>query len=160
MKLFGPRKLPSRLAWLARISLFSHLSPVELRIVEGLLHQREYLAGEIVFDEGEEGRAIYIIQEGEIVLCRQGEGDNGRIATLGANMFFGDMALLDNQPRTAQARVTQNSQLAAFFRDDFLGLMDTHARIASKIALQLAREMGRRLRDQNAGDNQTWRQHL
>lgn len=160
MKLFGSRKLPSRLAWLARISLFSHLSPVELRIIDGLLHQREYLAGEIIFDEGEEGQAIYIIQEGEIALCRQGEVDAGRIATLGADMFFGDMALLDNLPRTAQARATRHSRLAAFFRDDFLGLMDTHARIASKIALQLAREMGRRLRHQNPGENQAWRQHI
>jgi CRP-like cAMP-binding protein len=159
MKLFGHRKLPSRLAWLARISLFAHLSPVELRIVEGLLHQREYLAGEIVFDEGEEGQAIYIVQEGEIVLQRSGQSNGEVIATLGPESFFGDMALLDNLPRTAQARAIQPSRMAAFFRDDFLGLMDTHARIASKIALQLAREMGRRLRQQNSSGSQAWRQH-
>lgn len=160
MKLFGPRKLPSRLAWLARISLFAHLSPVELRIIEGLLHHREYLAGEVVFDEGEEGQAIYIVREGEIVLSRHAQGDDGRIATLGTGSFFGDMALLDNLPRTAQARAAQPSRLAAFFRDDFLGLMDTHARIASKIALQLAREMGRRLRQQHDSEDPSWRQHL
>lgn len=159
MKFFGSRKLPSRLAWLARISLFAHLTPVELRIVEGLLHQREYLAGEVVFDEGEEGQAIYIVQAGEIVLQRGEAGGLAIIATLGPDHFFGDMALLDNLPRTAQARTTQPSRLAAFFRDDFLGLMDTHARIASKIALQLAREMGRRLRQQSPVDSQAWRQH-
>jgi hypothetical protein len=38
--------------------------------------------------------------------------------------------------------------------------MDTHARIASKIAMQLAREMGRRLRQRQSGETQAWRQHL
>jgi CRP-like cAMP-binding protein len=159
MKLFGPRKLPSRLAWLARISVFSHLSPVELRIVEGLLHQREYLEGEIVFDEGEEGQALYMVREGEIILCRQGEPESGRIAVLGPDTFFGDMALLDNLPRSAQARAGKPTHLAVFFREDFLGLMDTHARIASKISLQLAREMGRRLRWQSSSGEGAWQQH-
>jgi CRP/FNR family transcriptional regulator, cyclic AMP receptor protein len=160
MKLFGPRKLTSRLAQLAQISLFSRLSPAELDIVEGLLHQREYLADEVVFDEGEEGQAIYIVQQGEVVLCRQGEGEGGLIGTLGPGEFFGDLALLDNLPRAAQARATQPTRLAALFREDFLGLMDTHARIASKIALQLAREMGRRIRHMQGGESQLWRQHL
>lgn len=159
MKLFGSQKVPAQLAWLTRISLFSQLSPVELRIVEGLLHERDYLAGEVIFDEGDEGQAIYIIQQGEVILSHQGAGDTGRIATLGPDTYFGDMALLDNLPRTAQARASQPSRMAAFFREDFLGLMDTHARIASKIAFQLAREMGRRLRQQVVGESHSWRQH-
>jgi CRP-like cAMP-binding protein len=159
-KFFAPRKLTPCLAALARVSLFSQLSPLELGIVDGLLHQREYQGGEIVFDEGEEGQAIYLVQEGEVVLGRHGQGAAGHIAVLGPGAFFGDMALIDNLPRTAQARATQPTRLAVFFREDFIGLMDTHARIASKIALQLAREMGRRLRQQQAGDSQSWRQHL
>lgn len=160
-KLFARRKLTPRLAALARISLFSQLSPVELDIVDGLLHQREYLANEIVFDEGEEGQAIYFVQEGEVALGRREQGNDAHIASLGPGSFFGDMALIDNLPRTAQARATQATRLAVFFREDFIGLMDTHARIASKIALQLAREMGRRLRQQQSGNgSQAWRQHL
>jgi len=160
MKLFGTRKLTPRLAQLARISLFSQLSPAELAIVEGLLHQREYLADEVIFDEGEEGQAIYIIQDGEVLLCQQGEADAGHIATLGVGDFFGDMALLDNLPRAAQARALKQARLAAFFRDDFMALMQTHARIASKISLQLAREMGRRIRQLHGGESPIWRQHL
>lgn len=158
-KFFSPRKLSPRLARLSRIALFSQLSAVELGIVEGLLHHREYLANEIVFDEGEEGQAIYFVLEGEVVLERQGHGDAGQIAVLGPDSFFGDLALIDNQPRAAQARATQPAKLAAFFREDFLGLMDTHARIASKIALQLAREMSRRLRHSHADESPSWRLH-
>jgi CRP-like cAMP-binding protein len=160
VKFFSRRKLTPRLAALARISLFSQLTPMELEIVDGLLHQRDYLADEIIFDEGEEGQAIYLVQEGEVVLSRSGLGEAVRIATLGPGAFFGDMALIDNLPRTAQARALKLCRLAVFFRADFLALMETHARIASKIALQLAREMGRRIRVQQEGATPLWRQSL
>ncbi|MDP1524189.1 MAG: cyclic nucleotide-binding domain-containing protein [Rhodocyclaceae bacterium] len=156
-KVFAPRKLTPQLANLAKISLFNQLSATELGIVDGLLHHRDYLADEVVFDEGEEGQAIYLIESGQIVLMHPGQSE--RIATLGPGSFFGDMALIDNAHRTAQARAMQGSRLAVFFREDFLGLMDTHARIASKIALQMAREMGRRLRQQQSAESPSWHQH-
>lgn len=159
-KVFAPRKLTPQLASLAKISLFSQLSAVELGIVNGLLHHREYLAEEVIFDEGDEGQALYLIESGEVALMHPGKGEAGRVATMRAGAFFGDMSLIDNIHRTAQARAIHRSQLGVFFREDFLGLMDTHARIASKIALELAREMGRRLRQQHhTSQPNNWHQH-
>lgn len=147
VNLFRPRKTTPRLERLRHLSLFVNLTPAELQIVDGLLHEREYLAGEVIFDEGEEGQAIYIIASGEVLICRQGEGDAGRLAQLGPGIFFGELALLDNSPRSAQARAASACQLIVFFRDDFVGLLDTHARIASKISRELARHLGARVRD-------------
>ena len=158
--LLGTRKLSSRLARLAEISLFNQLTPNELGIVDGLLHQREFLAGEVIFDEGEEGQAIYIVEDGEVSIDRPSLGEHGHVTKLKAGDFFGDMALLDNLPRAAQARAGSPVRLTVFFRADFLALMDTHARIDSKIALQMAREMGRRLRLAHSSETQVWRQHL
>jgi CRP-like cAMP-binding protein len=152
VKLFGARKETPRLKRLRDISLFEALSLRELAIVDGLMHQRTYQADEVVFDEGEAGQAIYIVLEGSVLLCRSGQGVEGHIADLGPGAFFGDMALLDNLPRAAQARATTPSVLAVYFREDFLALMETHARIASKIALQLALQMARRLRSQSEQD--------
>jgi CRP-like cAMP-binding protein len=160
---FNSGKTSPRLERLHGLSLFVDLTPAELQIVEGLLHERDYLAGEVIFDEGEEGQAIYIIAAGEVLISRreQGEadvnepgtshprrrqGDFGRVAELGPGTFFGDLALLDNSPRSAQARAASPCQLIVFFRDDFVGLLDTHARIASKISRQLACHLGARLR--------------
>jgi CRP-like cAMP-binding protein len=131
---------------LARVALFSDLKGRELRIVDALLHEREYLRGEVIFDEGEEGQAIYIVLSGRVLICRQGEPETGRIAELGAGEFFGDLALLENEPRVAQARAIDNSRLAVFFRADFMSLLETHAVIASRVSLQLARHIGHRLR--------------
>jgi len=158
VKLFA-RKVAPRLERLRKIPLFAKLNPRELRIVDGLVHQREYQAEEVIFDEGEEGQAIYIVLEGEVFIGRQGMGEAGRVAVVGSGGYFGDMALLDNLPRTAQARATKPSTLAVYFREDFLSLMETHARIASKIALQLARTMGQRLRN-SAQDSAAVHRHL
>src|SRR5580765_8262592 len=123
-----------------RLSLFATLQHNELRVIHGLLHERRYLQGEVVFDTGDEGQALYIVLRGRILICRQGEPDTGRIAEVAEGAMFGELALLDGAPRSAQARAAQDSLLAALSRADFNGLVETHAVIASKIALQLARE--------------------
>lgn len=151
LNLFRRHGNSPRLDKLRALALFVDLAPGELAIVDALLHEREFLKDEIVFDQGEDGQAIYIVLDGAVVICRQGEPETGRLATLGPGTFFGDVALLENLPRTAQARAAENSRLAVFFRADFTGLMETHGVIASKISLQLARHMGRRLREAAAG---------
>jgi hypothetical protein len=126
-------------------------------IVDGLLHRRDYCRRKVRRGEGAgdypcpKARSSRPAGPGHI--------QGGRIATLGPAPFSATWPS-DNLPRAAQARATQPTRLAALFREDFLGLMDTHARIASKIALQLAREMGRRIRHMQGGESQLWRQHL
>lgn len=176
VNLFRLRKTTPRLERLHTLSLFVNLAPAELRIVDGLLHERDYLEGEVIFDEGEEGQAIYIVASGEVLICRQEhaeagsfktaeaamphprrrQGDSGRVAQLGPGTFFGELALLDNSPRSAQARAAKPCKLIVFFRDDFVSLLDTHARIASKISRELARHLGARIRTmaQAMGANQ------
>ncbi len=134
-----------KLAQLRQIGLFSTLKPRELRVIEGLLHEREYLAGEVVFDEGEEGQALYVVLEGRVLICRQGEPATGRLAEIPTGALFGELALLDGVPRTAQVRALEPCTVAALSRADFNDLIETHAGIASKIALQLARDLGQKL---------------
>lgn len=143
------RRDPPAVRWkyLARVTLFEGLNPRELRVLDGLLHERSYLKDEIIFDEGEEGQAIYIILTGKVAICRQGRRDDGHIAQYGPGDFFGDLALLDNSPRIAQARAVEDSRLAVFFRGDFVGLLETHSTLSSKLSLTLARLIGKRLRE-------------
>jgi len=147
MFLFSKDEDSPRIRQLRALSLFSTLSPRELKTVDGLLHERSFLKDEVIFDQGEEGQALYIIESGKVLICRQGRSADGRIAELSPGRLFGELALLDNSPRAAQARAAENCTLAVLFRADFLGLLETHAVIASKIALQLARHIGQRLRE-------------
>ncbi len=147
MFLFSKDEDSPRIRQLRALSLFSTLSPRELKTVDGLLHERSFLKDEVIFDQGEEGQALYIVESGKVLICRQGQSADGRIAELSPGRLFGELALLDNSPRAAQARAAENCTLAVLFRADFLGLLETHAVIASKIALQLARHIGQRLRE-------------
>lgn len=144
---FHGRKETPRLGTLRQLPLFAPLSRSELRVVDGLLHERRYLKGEIVFDEGEEGQALHIVIAGSVLICRQGEPEAGRLALLETGVVFGELALLDDAPRAAQARAADDCVVASLSRGDFESLLDTHAVIASKIALQLARQLGRQLRE-------------
>jgi CRP-like cAMP-binding protein len=134
-----------RIAQIRQLFLFATLRPRELRVVDGLLHERSYLKDEIIFDQGEEGQALYVVLSGRVLICRQGDPVAGRIAEIPPGALFGELALLDGAPRTAQARAAEDCQLAALSRSDFNGLVETHGAIASKIALQLARDLGKKL---------------
>jgi CRP-like cAMP-binding protein len=118
------------------------------------MHERRYLAGEIIFDEGEEGQALYLVMSGRVTISRQVGAGRELVAELSSGSFFGDMALLDNSPRNAQTRALDNCEVAVFFRADFMGLMETDAVIGYKIALALARYIGSRLRDWMTGKPQ------
>lgn len=136
----------TRLGVVHALSLFAKLRAGELRVVNGLLHERHYLDGEVVFDEGEEGQALYVVLAGRVGIYKHGSPTAGRIAEYREGSTFGELALLDGSPRSAQARAEGDCVLAALSRADFETLVETHAGIATKIAMQLARELGGKLR--------------
>jgi CRP-like cAMP-binding protein len=131
---------------LQNTALFRSLKPLEIKLVDGLMHERRYLQNEIVFDEGEEGQALYLVMSGHVQISRAHSRGRQIVGELGPGNFFGDMALLDNSPRSAQVRALDACELAVFFRDDFLALMETDAVIGYKISLALARHIGQRMR--------------
>lgn len=145
LNIFRNSSFPKRLRELEKMPLFADLTRREIRVVDGFMHERNYLEQEVIFDEGEKGEAFYVVLEGKVLICRQGQADQP-IATLGTGNFFGELALLDDAPRSAQARAAENCTLLVLFRGDFLGLMHSHGVIASKIAMQLARHLGARVR--------------
>ena len=148
--LFQSRNETPRLGTLRQLALFSTLSRLELRVVDDLLHQRRFLKGEIIFDEGEEGQALHVVITGRVLICRQRESGAERITEIDAGVAFGELALLENAPRALQARAEEDCVLASLARSDLESLLDTHAVIASKILLQLARHLGRQLRNLSA----------
>ena len=137
----------ARINQIRQLGLFSTLTARELRVIDDLLQERQYLKDEIIFDEGEEAQTLYIVLSGAVLICRQGEPESGRIAEVPAGVLFGELALLDGAPRSAQARAAEDCVLASLSRADFKNLIETNAGIASKVAYRLAWELGQKLRD-------------
>jgi len=134
-----------RLELLKHVVLFKDLSWHDLGVIDSMLHERHYLAGEIIFDEGEEGQGLFIVLSGRVKTTRQGT-TRGVLLEFGPGSFFGEVALLDQSVRTAQARAIDDVSIVTLFRAEFYSLLQTHSSIASKISFQLARILATRLR--------------
>jgi len=134
-----------RLQLLKDVVLFKDLSMHELGMVDSLLHERRYLANEVIFDEGEEGQGLFVVLSGRVKIARPGDS-RGSLIEFDPGSFFGEVALLDQSVRTAQARAIEDTHIVALFRAEFYSLLQTHSAIASRISFQLARVLAARLR--------------
>ncbi len=104
-------------------------------------------AGEVVFREGEEARDMFVVLSGEIeVLKRSKRGVDARVALLGPGDWFGEMSILDVQPRSATVRALAPSRLLRITSADLDALYRFDVKAYSLIVLNLARELSRRLR--------------
>ncbi len=132
---------------LGEVALFSGLSVDTLGDLEQYVRTRECAAGERIFAMGEEGDALLIIRRGlvRIELPMTG-GVSYHIASFGRGDFFGEMAFLDQAPRSADAVALTPVSLFVFSRADFDAATATHPRAASLVATRLARALAERLR--------------
>jgi CRP/FNR family cyclic AMP-dependent transcriptional regulator len=132
---------------LGRVALFAELEPVELDALARAAERREFARDEAIFAVNEAADGLYVIASGRVKVCVSSAGGRELIlATLGPGQFFGDMALLDDAPRSASV-VTQLPTVAyRIKREDFEQLLDLHPSIGRK----LLRELSLRLRRSNA----------
>ena len=162
---------------LRTVPIFSELSDADVTSLAQLLTRRKYAKDAVVFFENEEGDSFFMIVEGRIKVTIL--GDDGReviLSMLTPGDFFGEMALLDNEPRSATAIAAEESELLSLSRADFqsvatnrsitgalikvltarlrkanhqistLALLDVYGRVA-RVILDMARDEGRRLKD-------------
>lgn len=138
-------------AFLARIPLFANLNKREIKKVAQIVHERQYHPGEYMFQKDHPGAAMFIIQSGEIKIVLPGSSPNKQVvlATLEHGSFLGELALLDDSPRSASAYVVETTKAYAFFRTDLNKLIESDPTIGSKILKELALIIGKRLKATN-----------
>jgi len=133
---------------LDRLDVLAGLDGGERDFVQSLLVSRSYGKGDAVLREGDRGRDLFIIARGSasVKIRLPGEAREHRLATFSAGTVFGEMALLDRQPRSAT--VVADEELACYVltEDGFDTLTREHGAIAIKILSNLGRELSRRLR--------------
>ena len=132
---------------LSKVPAFANLAPRDLKEVAAIVHKREYRAGEPVFYQGDPGLGMYIVQDGEVSIAILGkDGNEQELAVLGDGDFFGELALLDESPRSANAICKTDCTLIGFFRPDLFELIDKKNTLGIKIVLKLAEIVAQRLR--------------
>ena len=126
------------------------LTKREMREFERIIHKRHYKKDEVIFYEGEPGLGMYIIESGSIKIYKDFDSQiKEELATLQLVAFCGDMALLDESPRSATAVANDNTILLGLFRPDLFSLIDRKPRLGNKILLNLSQMIAERLRYNN-----------
>ena len=142
-RLFSKKKVSEVSSLLKEIPLFAELSSYELSLLEQIVHQRSYGSGEAVFRDGDPGVGFYIVKEGrinilsskpEMILTELADGD-----------FFGEIAILNDLPRSATARAKAPTSILAFFKADLFQLMRDNPKLGFSIISALSRIVGDRL---------------
>ncbi|MFI5280381.1 MAG: Crp/Fnr family transcriptional regulator [Gemmatimonadales bacterium] len=123
--------------------LFSDLNEGELARFAEVTREREYPKNSVILFEDDPGDALYIVSTGQVKVVLIGEdGREVILSVLGDGDFFGEMSLIDDEPRSAHVIAMKDSQLLVLRRDDFQTQLKEHP----TIALKLLRELVQRLR--------------
>jgi CRP-like cAMP-binding protein len=111
----------------------------------GEVYGRYFPAGAVVFEEGDPGSRMYVIQSGEVRIVKRVGARSIELARLGSGEAFGEMALLEGQPRSASAIVDAPGRILEIDEAAFADLVRTEG----EIALRLLRRLSSRLREAN-----------
>jgi CRP/FNR family cyclic AMP-dependent transcriptional regulator len=136
---------------LAGSRLFQGLQPEDLRGLASRARVREFAAGETVISEGEAGGSAFLIADGVVEVLHTGAGGTPQvIATLSPPEFFGEMSLVDWEPRSATVRAKTAATLIEVTMDDLELLRDVAHDSYDVVLLNVARVMSLRLRSTTA----------
>ncbi|MEO8082276.1 MAG: Crp/Fnr family transcriptional regulator [Ardenticatenales bacterium] len=134
-------------AALRRSFLSSGLSEAQIAWLAGRTQHRTLSAGEVVFQHGDPGNALYIVEDGEVRITVESQtGQPLTLDTVYADEPFGELALIDGEPRSATATAVADTKLLRLHRDDFMELIHGE-RSALDAVLHTLAEMVRRMND-------------
>ncbi len=129
----------------ARNPLFTGLTPGAIRWLVARMHPRRHAAGEMIFSMGNPGVGAVLILEGEVRI----EAGGVELARLGRGDLFGEVSLVSEQPRTANAVALSDCELVFFLRSDLREWMDSRPRRAAQLLQNLAGMLSVRLLEAN-----------
>lgn len=137
--------LPDTLTHLRSIPFLAKLPDATLTRLLARCPMQNIRAAREIFQQGDAGDALYVILEGEIEIVQTLDNAPVPLSTFHAGEYFGEMALLDDAPRSATARAARDSRLLQIRKDDFLELLREHPTLFT----DAMRVLSARLRETN-----------
>jgi CRP-like cAMP-binding protein len=129
------------------IPLFESLGKRDLSLILSIIHSRSYLAGEYIFYQGDPGIGLYVIRDGEVKIIRSGEdGKEINLATFSKGDFFGELALVDGEKRSASAVAKTDVRAAVIFKPDLDQFIEKYPKKGLKILTGISHIIATRLR--------------
>lgn len=133
---------------LADIPLFEDLVEADLNIVAQRVRQRRYKEGDTIFHRRDPGVALYVIVSGKVKIHNEiNDGSDCIIAILDEGEFFGELAVIDGEERSADATTLAPTELLMLTRDDLHDILQRYPRISLRILATLAGRLRRTTED-------------
>ena len=118
-----------------------------LAALDASMESRRFAHGAFLFRQGEPGDSLFVLMHGSVAIrVVLDNGDSRRITAFGPGVCFGEMALIDRQPRSADAVADGEVEVRELHRAALEDLQVHHPRVASRVALNLSRALSQRLR--------------
>ncbi len=129
---------------LSQVPMFSSLGSEALEQLSPLLQPWRYNRGEVIFHQGDVGTTLYIIRKGEVAIrLSSSDGKERTLALLGRGTAFGEMSLLDGEPRSTDAVAREESSLLRLQREDFQRFLTERPAVALSLLAELSRTVRR-----------------
>lgn len=141
---------------LRKMDLCWGMNDNELKLLWNIATSEKYAAGQVIFQEGDPCDRLYIMVSGIVEISIVVANDvRQTLGELRRGMQFGEMALIDDVPRSATAKATEESMILSVVRDAFLDLIERNPTFAAKALVNLSRTLSKRLRMTNDALRQT-----
>lgn len=135
---------------LSSIPLFKELTKRDLSALLTIIHNRTYVSNELIFQQGDPGIGLYLIREGEVEIRRENErGNKKTLATFSKGDFFGELALVDGEKRSASAVAKSDCRVSVIFKPDLDEFIEKYPRKGIKILSGISNMIALRLRKLN-----------
>ncbi len=135
---------------LLSLPIFSGLSKRDCSLLQKIVHNRIYVAGEYIFYQGDPGLGMYLIREGEVEIKRENTSKKiHTLAKLKKGDFFGELALVDGEKRSASAVALTDTKLAVIFKPDLEDYIEKLPKKGIKIMRGISEVIAARLRKVN-----------
>ncbi len=127
--------------FLKRVSLFEDVDQKTLDAIANSAVEQAYTAGQEIVHQGDTGAGAFIIRSGKVEVVQEKDGQQSRLATLGPGDVFGEMALLDEFPRSASVRALEPTTALGIQRWHFKGILESHPALALALLPMLVRRI-------------------
>jgi CRP-like cAMP-binding protein len=144
MKLFNwafDKEKERKLSVLKKVRLFSGLQRKLLMKLLVDLVEKEYQPGELIFSEGDTGKALYIILCGSVAISKNCNGTGEVLSELSSGSYFGELALIDQLPRFASASALEKTNVLIMYKSYFDDLIRVNTAISSRVLLNLVESL-------------------
>ncbi|GIW22874.1 MAG: Crp/Fnr family transcriptional regulator [Candidatus Sericytochromatia bacterium] len=135
-------KITQLIDFLKDVPLFNHLNNNDLEQIANICSERFFEKGKIIFYEEDLGTSFYIIVSGQVkIVMVSNEGKEHILGLLKERDFFGEISLLDGEPRSATAIALEDTETITITRDDFTRLLRSNPDISLKIMFTLCKRL-------------------